>query len=119
MVERVKKWLAEGRDVRIFTARVAPAPPPAGRMLEGENLKAALKRCIDAMVPIQLWCFKQFGRPLPVTYKKDLEMIELWDDRAVCVERNTGRILGQNPEADVQADIDNDPTLRAIQGNPS
>lgn len=100
MVERVKTWLAQGREVRIFTARVAPRPVEGGLKLDLESLKAAAKHTIDAMVPIQVWCVKVFGRPLPVTYKKDYDMVELWDDRAVCVERNTGRILGQNPEAE-------------------
>lgn len=101
MVERVKQWLAEGKDVRIFTARVAPPPLARGEsVLNPANLTNAMRSVVEAMVPIQIWCVKQFGRPLPITYKKDNSMFQLWDDRAVCVERNTGRILGQNPETD-------------------
>jgi hypothetical protein len=79
MVARVKQWLAEGVDVRIFTARIA------GRdALTVENI-------------INRWLLKHVGQMLPVTNIKTMSMIELWDDRAVCVERNTGRILGSNP----------------------
>jgi hypothetical protein len=82
MVDRVKKWLAEGQKVRIFTARVAcgesedPHPSEACRAV------------------IQAWCQKHLGQVLPVTNKKDYGMIELWDDRAVAVVPNTGVIIG-------------------------
>lgn len=105
MVERVKAWLEEGRDVRIFTARIAPRGEDSlvksGVTLE--SIKARAGEYIEATVPIMAWCVKVFGRPLKLVYKKDMFMAELWDDRCVCVERNTGRILGQNPEADVSA----------------
>lgn len=73
MVERVKRWLAEGKDVRIFTARACPSPGAA------------------AMVSaIQAWCEEHVGRALPVTCTKDFGMVELWDDRCVQVIPNTG-----------------------------
>lgn len=78
MVERVKRWLAEGRDVRIFTARVSGRDDA---------------ECQAAFDAIDRWCLGLFGYPLPVTCVKDFEMIELWDDRAVAVEPNTGRAL--------------------------
>lgn len=81
MVERVKQWLSEGQDIRIFTARVTK-----GR--EDAELAEAAIRC---------WCRSYIGVELEVTNEKDLRMYELWDDRCVCVERNTGRILGRNP----------------------
>lgn len=75
MVERVKGWLEEGRDVRIFTARVhEPAAIPF----------------------IQEWCAAHFGVVLPVTNKKDFTMLELWDDRVVQVEPNTGRPIQED-----------------------
>lgn len=81
MVERVKQWLAEGRNVRIVTARVyAPHNKP------GRQREAAA-----SLVAIQNWCHEQFGTLLPVTCVKDFAMIELWDDRCVQVEKNTGR----------------------------
>jgi hypothetical protein len=73
MVERVKAWLAEGRQVRIFTARVSD---PA-----------------ETIEPIKAWCREHLGRELPVTNVKDYGMVELWDDRAVTVEPNTGRVI--------------------------
>lgn len=82
MVERVKAWLAEGKDVRIFTARVCSSQP-AGMA----NL---------AMGAIQVWCKRHVGRPLAITSEKDWSMIELWDDRCVQVVPNTGhRIDGR------------------------
>lgn len=75
MVERVKRWLAEGRDVRIFTARVST---PVAAYREQEERK------------IEAWCREHLGRALPITCKKDPQMVELWDDRAVEVRTNTG-----------------------------
>lgn len=74
MLERVRAWLAEGREVRIFTAR-AGFP--------------------DQVPPIEAWLVKHglvIGdrQPLEVTNIKDFQMIELWDDRAVQVITNTG-----------------------------
>ena len=73
MVERVKRWLKEGREVKIMTARVAM---PHGRT----RAEAAIKA----------WCKEHIGQELPVTHQKDYGMIELWDDRAVQVRMNTG-----------------------------
>lgn len=72
MVERVKRWLAEGREVRVFTARAYD---------------------LVALEVIQEWCRNHIGIELEVTCEKDPDMIELWDDRVVAVERNTGRAL--------------------------
>ena len=79
MVERVKAWLAAGKDVRIFTARVC-----SGQSQEG--LDVFLREYTR-------WCFRIFGRQLPVTCEKDWEMIKLWDDRCVSVIPNTGEII--------------------------
>lgn len=78
MVERVKQWLREGLEVRIFTARIAP--PYFPDTLTREDVEGA----------IQAWTFLHVGERLPVTCSKDLHMIELWDDRCVQVEPNTG-----------------------------
>jgi hypothetical protein len=76
MVERVKKWLAEGKDVRIFTARVSEQPDKRGTQ--------------QAVALIQAWCQQHIGRVLPVTNVKDFGMVELWDDRAIQVILNRG-----------------------------
>lgn len=84
MVERVKSWLAEGKDVRIFTARVWP--------LGTANL-SDLDRVADAAQQsfrVELWCQRHLGKALPITCIKDYAMVELWDDRAVQVIQNTG-----------------------------
>jgi len=74
MVERVKRWITEGRRVRIMTARVAPGKPDSGLCRE----------------VINTWCVTHLGRPLPITHEKDHMMVELWDDRCVQVIPNTG-----------------------------
>lgn len=74
MVERVKRWLAEGKEVRILTARVA-----RGFDLQAQN-----------WLEIRDWCRQVFGRTLIITSEKDPHMTELWDDRAVQVIRNKG-----------------------------
>jgi hypothetical protein len=87
MLARVKAWLAEGRDVRIFTARVwKPSeliPEFQARAREADAARDAIVR----------WCQQHVGRPLAVTCMKDYSMIELWDDRAVQVIPNTGVAL--------------------------
>lgn len=80
MVDRVRRWLAEGRDVRIFTARVS-----------GPALDA-----VKARRAISAWCLRYLDADLPVTCKKDYAMVELWDDRCVQVEPNTGRPIGRS-----------------------
>lgn len=75
MVERVRRWLAEGVQVRIFTSRVGDCYPDQ-----------ILANCLA----IDAFCKKQFGRSLPITNKKDQHMISLWDDRAHRVVFNTG-----------------------------
>lgn len=75
MVDRVKKWLADGLDVRIFTARVY-----GGTGANVEHIRGFIER----------WCLEHIGQVLPVTNEKDYGMVELWDDRAVQVIPNTG-----------------------------
>jgi len=67
MVRRVRKWVNDGKDVRLFTAR---APHPA----------------------IRKWMRQHLGVILPITRTKDPSMVLLIDDRAVGVERNTGKL---------------------------
>lgn len=96
MVDRVKRWLAEGRDVRIFTARVSYPTIDEAKMSD-EQVEAAVSRKHDAdlaRVSIELWCKDHIGQVLPVTNIKDYDMLELWDDRAVQVIPNTGNPMG-------------------------
>jgi phosphoglycolate phosphatase-like HAD superfamily hydrolase len=76
MFRRVEAWLADPtKQVEIFTARLF-------HDVDGQARDA-----------IYAWCIEHFGRELPVTAVKDFKMVELWDDRAVQVEPNTGRRL--------------------------
>ncbi len=77
MVERVLGWLDDGYNVKIMTARIGYHP--ASRLSREEKIAI-----------IQKWCVEHIGQSLPVTDTKDFMMIELWDDRAVQVEPNTG-----------------------------
>lgn len=79
MADRVRQWLADGRDVRIFTARVSHDET-------GDRVVDALR----ARRAISDWCAEHLGRVLTVTNVKDYDMTELWDDRAVQVVKNTG-----------------------------
>lgn len=69
MLDRVKKWLDDGHEVRIFTARA----------------DSSLER-----IKIARW-LEDHGLPeLAITNTKDWEMQELWDDRAIRVIHNKG-----------------------------
>lgn len=84
MVERVKGWLADGRDVRILTARASKIPPAPDDPRDDYNR-------VSALTAIELWCLEHVGQVLPITCQKDYLMVELWDDRAVQVIPNTGQ----------------------------
>lgn len=112
MVDRVKTWLAAGREVRIFTARV-------GTVTEDECLgaldevdvtmwsAAGLKPPKEwAPVPsaqqqwyayqrglVEAWCQEHLGQKLPVTSEKDLHCVQIWDDIAIQVLTNTGQAV--------------------------
>ena len=78
MMKRVKIWIELGYRVKIVTAR-AQNPD-------------------EAIPPIKEW-IKKHGLPeLEITNAKDMDMIELWDDRCVQVIPNTGNPIGPNPE---------------------
>ncbi|MGV1835219.1 hypothetical protein ACQZ6C_10695 [Rhizobium rhizogenes] len=72
MVQRIRIWLNEGKEVRIFTARMAD---PDAHLF------------VDALHD---WLYVLNIGPLGATNVKDFQMIELWDDRAVQVIPNTG-----------------------------
>jgi len=78
MVDRVKEWLARGETVKILTARGSG----------GDSIHQAAQH-----VKIRAWCYTYIGSELDVTDRKDIHMKALYDDRAVGVEFNTGRLL--------------------------
>jgi hypothetical protein len=86
MLERVRNWLAEGQDVRIFTARVGVVTG----LRNDEGQEADVPFALDQAQKIEAWCLLHLGRVLPVTATKDFTMMELWDDRCVQVIPNQG-----------------------------
>ncbi len=75
MLARVVLWLEKGIEVRIFTAR-ASVP--------------------EMIPPIREW-LKKHGLPdLKITCCKDFAMVRLYDDMCTQVERNTGRLIGED-----------------------
>ena len=72
MLSRVKRWIKDGKKVKIFTARAS-----------GKDKNVAIKA-------IKKWCKEHIGKELEVTCEKDCFMTALWDDRAVQVEKNVG-----------------------------
>jgi len=69
MMDRVQEWLKAGHTVKLVTAR-------AGKKGQKEL--------------IHRWCLDHGLPSLEVTDRKDFQMTELWDDRAIQVETNTG-----------------------------
>jgi hypothetical protein len=77
MKRRVLQWLREGTEVKIFTARAD----------NGEQI-----------AKVKEWLLRNgFGR-LEVTNIKGMDGMEFWDDRAVSIERNTGKVIKRNME---------------------
>jgi hypothetical protein len=79
MVTLVKGFLAEGTEVRIFTARAT----------EWEEDDPRYAETVDA---IHQWCLQHIGQSLQVTSRKDLNCVAIYDDRAYGVFKNTGII---------------------------
>lgn len=77
MVERVKMWVKEGKQIRILTARASSK--------NRSEADAAIQ-----VLKITDWCLAHIGYAFPVTCEKDYLMEELWDDRCHRVELNTG-----------------------------
>lgn len=73
MSARVKQWINEGKEVKIFTARA----------------------CLSDQIPVvKAWLRRHGFGDLDVTCMKDFGMVELWDDRCVQVVVNTGERVG-------------------------
>lgn len=107
MLTRVKDWLAEGREVRIFTARAYPLGlidvPEVELPLAPEHslMTHRVMTAYTAVHAIRAWCLLHLGQYLTITCIKDYSMTELWDDRAVQVELNTGRPYSLPPLGEV------------------
>lgn len=110
MIRRVLGWLRDGVEVRIVTARVG-LPFQHGtrdkKVLVHSGVRENFCRVTreafsDLMMveAIQAHCGRH-GLPstLRVQPHKDVEMIELWDDRAVQVIANSGLTLAEEQTA--------------------
>lgn len=86
MVNRVKRWLSEGKKVAIFTARVALEDGFTQEQIDHQHQL------------VEAWCLQHIGQKLPVSALKSRHYVQMWDDRGVAVEQNTGRKLGGGPE---------------------
>lgn len=109
MVTRVKNWIASGKEVRIFTARAYPinkhvlASWPEAKLddMEDTYLEACKKELDRHKVrsafrnvrAIREWTRKHIGKQLTVTNVKDPKMDVFYDDKAITVAENTGKIL--------------------------
>lgn len=100
MVSRVQRWRAAGRTVVIFTARLSDPNPHIAEL---------------AKHYIERWCQSHIGEVLPVTNVKHREFVEIWDDRAIAVERNTGAVTGQRSRFD-EAVLREDSLYDAVSG---
>ena len=78
VLAKLLRWL--GKKIKILTARVAPRD-------DGEGGEKARRR-------VEQWCKDNLGFVPEITHEKDSSMIALFDDRAVAVEQNTGKIMG-------------------------
>ena len=94
-VRRVKHWLNQGKDVRIFTARVWV--PTLGLGVVSTSADAAWQRhyaeAKECRKAIDAFCTQQFGRTLPITCEKDRHAVLILDDRAQQVVPNTGALV--------------------------
>jgi hypothetical protein len=75
MVDKLWGHLNKGDTVKIFTARIAKKP----------HMRKV----------IQHWLMMQGIPPLEVTNIKDPGMTKLYDDKAIKVEKNTGKVYNE------------------------
>src|SRR5260221_396669 len=74
MLARVQALLAEGRDVRIFTARVAACGETSIVACDDQAIADHQRQMIEA------WCLEHLGQRLKVTATKDWQMDYFYDD---------------------------------------
>jgi len=82
MVERVKARLASGLRVKIQCGTVGAGGP------KGEKMAAAIRQ----------WTLEHLGQELEATGTITPRCIEVWNDKAKAVVRNTGRFVGEEEE---------------------
>ena len=90
MVDRVRGWLAQGYEVVILTARVWSGHEPS---------EIAISR-----KAIEEFCMENFGQKLEVTSEKSPHIDFIYDDKAIRVEANTGRLIGCTEDGEILGD---------------
>ena len=96
MCELAKRLHENGIPVKIVTARVATLPVDDFDDFEG-GPRLDYVEAKYARRAIEDWCRLNLGFVPEITNEKDKQMLWLVDDRAVQVEQNTGRIIGEAP----------------------
>lgn len=96
MVSLIKKYRAQGRRVKILTARIAPHRLEDGTIGEAyitvpKGDGGATRQY--ARQYINDWCHFNLGFVPEIVYAKDQLMLELYDDRVKQVEPNTGIVI--------------------------
>lgn len=71
MLAKVERWLDRGQEVRIFTARASDP---------------------QQVTSIRAWLKRHNIGDCGITDRKDLDMLELWDDKARRVEKDNGKV---------------------------
>lgn len=77
MIEIIKQELKNGSEVKIFTARAS-------------QWHDELEK-----IDIERFCVKYFGQILPITALKEHYIDVYYDDRAIQVEKNTGKLINE------------------------
>lgn len=107
MVDLMKKMHADGKVVKILTARVAPRPNPemkpnpyggtvpehAKAFVAGADTSLYDQASWVASNFITDWCLKNLGFIPEITHEKDHLMLELYDDRVKQVVPNEGILV--------------------------
>ena len=98
MQEFVRKLIAEGKELRIFTARAYPIVQTVHQKFTQKDIDhnanyPELRGAMQACNAIIDWSILHLGKRLPITCVKDYGMDILYDDRAIQVIRNTGEIV--------------------------
>lgn len=81
MIKRIQSYIKAGKQVKIYTARVA---------LVSETVELSYIEKI-----IGQWCLEHIGQILPITNVKDMFMEYCYDDRCRQVVENTGIVVGE------------------------
>lgn len=92
-IDRVKAWLADGRDVRIFTPRIAPFATVIRNEKDLELLAVKGEKelaAVQSVLAIRAWSNKHLGRYLPVTNVIDYGFSCLYSADVVAIKPNTG-----------------------------